>query len=59
MTGAATKSELARALILEQDVGGLDHVGIIGREIGHLDDAPFALEAYGQPRPYYRSAAES
>jgi|GEM_PF-4831890 hypothetical protein len=46
MTGAAAESELATALFLEQDVSGLDHIGIIGLEVRHFDDAPFTLEAH-------------
>lgn len=51
MAGATAKGEFAAALFLEQDVGRLHHVGIIGGEVGHLGDAPFALEAHaGAPR---------
>ena len=36
----------AGAFTFEQDVGGFEHIGIIGHQSGHLGDAPFALEAH-------------
>lgn len=41
--GDAAEGELAAALAVEQNVGWFDHVGVVGRIIRHLDDAPFAL----------------
>lgn len=44
--GAATERELASALVREQDVGRLDHIGIVAREVRHRGDAPFATNAH-------------
>jgi len=38
----ALEGELAGALILDEDVGGFHHVGIVVGVAGHLDDAPAA-----------------
>src|SRR5712672_2486443 len=41
--GDATESELTAALAIEEDIGGLGHIGEVGFEVRHLDDAPLAL----------------
>jgi len=46
MSGAAAEGELAPTLVLRTGYSWLDHVGIIGLEVGHRDDAPSALEAH-------------
>jgi hypothetical protein len=43
--GDAAESELPAAFTVEEDVGGFDHVGIVGGVVRHLDDAPLSLHA--------------
>src|ERR1700693_4965674 len=43
--GDATEGELAAAFAVEEDVGGLHHIGVAGLVVRHHDDAPLALHA--------------
>src|SRR5215471_21575316 len=45
-TGDAPEGELATRFA-EQDIGWPHHVGEVGLVVGHLYDAPFALNAHG------------
>lgn len=48
LSGDAAEGELAGAAILEGDVGGFHHVGIVVDIVRHLDDSPAAQEARQQ-----------
>src|SRR5437899_8118758 len=50
--GHASELELAESIALEVDIGGLDHVQVVGIPKAHLDDPPLADHRALCPAPH-------
>ena len=46
VSGDAAEGEFTRAVAVEEDVGGLHHVGIVLDIVGHCHDPPASDEAH-------------